>query len=219
MSASVFSMRISTALLIFAGLAAGQLAAAEGAGAPAQHRATYEVVNRTLTIEPEGVMHLSAAPDDGIAWLRGQKFTEGRITVEVRGRDVMQSSFVGVAFHGDGREYDAVYVRPFNFNAADAARAARSLQYMSVPANTWNVLREKFPGKYEAAVTPRPAADSWVRLTLEIKSRRLRIFVNDASAAALTVELLNDRLNGHVGLWVGNNSEGWFRNLKIEPIN
>ena len=42
-------------------------------------------------------------------------------------------------------------------------------------------------------------------------------FVNGADAPALTVELLNDRLKGKVGLWVGNGSDGWFRNLKVIP--
>jgi hypothetical protein len=183
-----------------------------------QEPAAYEVANRTLTFEDGGVMHLSAAKDDGIAWLVGQDFTEGRISIEVRGVDVMQRSFVGVAFHGGGRHlFDVVYTRPFNFNATDARRRAYSLQYMSLPDNTWEVLREKFPGKYESALTPPPAAEAWVRLTLEIKARRLSVFVDDGQEPALIVDLLNDRLKGGVGLWVGNNSAGWFRNLTIEP--
>lgn len=178
----------------------------------------YEVLNRTLTLEEEGVVHLSAAKDDGIAWLVDQTFTHGRIVVEVRGLDSMQRSFVGLAFHGGGRHlFDVVYTRPFNFNAADPGKRGRSLQYMSLPDNPWEVLREKSPGKYEAAINPPPAAESWVRLTLEIESRHLRVFVNDAVAPSLCVDLLNDRLKGGVGLWVGNNSEGWFRNLTIQP--
>ena len=161
-------------------------------------------------------MHLSAAKDDGIAWLVDQSFTQGRISVEVRGVDSMQRSFVGLAFHGAGRDsIDVVYTRPFNFNATDPDKRLHSLQYMSLPDNPWDVLRERSPGKYEAALSPPPAADSWVRLTLAIESRRLRVYVNDANAPALTVDLLNDRLHGRVGLWVGNNSAGWFRNLTI----
>ena len=217
MSTAFPGVRLSAALSLIAGLFISHAATAQSLARLPQQPAAYEVVNRALTIEAGGVVHLSAAKDDGIAWLVGQTFTQGRISVEVRGLDVMQRSFVGLAFHGGGRDlFDAVYTRPFNFNAADSARKARSLQYMSVPDNTWDVLREKFPGKYEAAVAPPPAADAWVRLTLEIESRRLRVFVNDASTPALTVDLLNDRLKGRVGLWVGNNSEGWFRNLTIQ---
>lgn len=218
MSAGFPLVRLAVPLLSIAGLMLSHAASAQGLAHLPQQPEAYEVVNRTLTFEKGGVVHLDAAKDDGIAWLVDQPFTQGRITVEVRGLDVMQRSFVGLAIHGGGRDlFDAVYTRPFNFNAADSGRKAHSLQYMSVPHNTWDVLREKFPGKYEAAVNPPPAAESWVRLALEIESRRLRVFVNDASTPALTVDLLNDRLKGRIGLWVGNNSEGWFRNLTIQP--
>jgi hypothetical protein len=210
--------RLSASLLFIAGVASGLEALAGSLPRLPQEAGAYEVVNRTLTFENEGVVHLSAAKDDGIAWLVGQDFTEGRISIEVRGVDVMQRSFVGVAFHGGGRYlFDVVYTRPFNFHATDARRRAYSLQYMSLPDNDWEVLRKKFPGKYESALTSPPAAESWVRLTLEIKASRLSVFVDDGNAPALIVDLLNDRLKGRVGLWVGNNSEGWFRNLTIQP--
>ena len=211
-------VRLSAALALIAGLVFVRAVTAQGLASLPQRPEAYEVVNRVLTFEKGGVAHLSAAKDDGIAWLVGQTFAQGRITLEVRGLDVMQRSFVGLAFHGGGRHlYDSVYTRPFNFNAATPERQARSLQYMSLPDNDWEILRAKSPGKYEAAMTPPPAAEAWVRLTLEIESRRLRVFVNDASAPTLTVDLLNDRLQGRIGLWVGNNSEGWFRNLTIRP--
>ena len=218
MSTSFSFVRLSASLLFIAGLASGAEALAGSLARLPQQTAAYEVANRTLTFEDGGVVHLSAAKDDGIAWLVGQEFTDGRIRIEVRGVDVMQRSFVGVAFHGSDRHsFDVVYTRPFNFNSTDARRRGYSLQYMSLPDNTWEVLRAKFPGKYESALTPPPAAESWVRLTLEIKARRLNVFVDDGNAPALTVDLLNDRLKGRVGLWVGNNSAGWFRNLTIEP--
>ena len=37
--------------------------------------------------------------------------------------------------------------------------------------------------------------------------------------AELAFTYQNDRLKGRVGLWVGNNSEGWFRNLTIQSMN
>jgi hypothetical protein len=209
--------RLSASLVFIAGMVSGLEVLADSIARLPQEPAAYEVANRTLTFEDGDVVHLSAAKDDGIAWLVGQEFTEGRISIEVRGVDVMQRSFVGVAFHGRGRhQFDVVYTRPFNFNATDVRRRGYSLQYMSLPDNTWEVLRQKFPGKYESALTPPPAAESWVRLTLEIEGNRLSVFVDDANTPALVVELLNDRLQGGVGLWVGNNSEGWFRNLTIQ---
>lgn len=220
MSTDCLAGRLSVAVSLVAGVIFGHAVSAQSLARMPQHPEAYEVVNRVLTFEKEETVHLSAAKDDGIAWLVGQTFTQGRITVEVRGLDVMQRSFVGVAFHGRSRNsFDTVYTRPFNFNAADPEKQSHSLQYMSLPDNDWEVLRKKSPGKYEAVITAPPAAEAWVRLTLEIESQRLRVFVNDASEPTLTVDLLNDRLNGRVGLWVGNNSEGWFRNLTIRPMS
>ena len=41
--------------------------------------------------------------------------------------------------------------------------------------------------------------------------------MNDQTKPALNVELLDDRQTGKLRLWVGNGSDGWFRNLKIIP--
>lgn len=178
--------------------------------------AALEVFNRNATSIAGGVIHLDAAPDDGIAWIPGARFSAGRLSFEVKGLDVLQKSFVGVAFHGlnDGT-YDCVYLRPFNFNSPEALRRSHSVQYISLPGYDWDVLREKFPGRYEASLTPAPAAESWVHVAIEVEGRQLRVFVNHVKAPALIVELLNARLDGRVGLWVGNNSEGWFRNLEM----
>ena len=56
-----------------------------------------------------------------------------------------------------------------------------------------------------------------MKLKLVIEGKRVSAFVNGADKPALTVEVLSDRLKGKVGLWVGNGSDGWFRNLKVAP--
>ena len=56
-----------------------------------------------------------------------------------------------------------------------------------------------------------------MKLKLAIKGKSVSAFVNGSDVPALTVELLNDRLKGKVGLWVGNGSDGSFRDLKIIP--
>jgi hypothetical protein len=86
-----------------------------------------------------------------------------------------------------------------------------------MPEYDWSKRRSTHPGKYESGITPAPEADSWVKLKLVVKGKKVVAFVNGSDKPSLTVELLNDRRNGKVGLWVGNNSEGWFRNLKIVP--
>ena len=45
----------------------------------------------------------------------------------------------------------------------------------------------------------------------------MSVFVGEAKDPSLTVNLLSDRQQGLVGLWVGNNSGGDFANLTISP--
>src|SRR5947208_8577894 len=45
-------------------------------------------------------VRLSEAPGDGAAYLPEIEFANGVIELDVRGKDVPQQSFVGVAFHG-----------------------------------------------------------------------------------------------------------------------
>src|SRR4051812_12344489 len=82
--------------------------------------------NRTATSLTDAARtgaRLGEAPGDGVAYLEGTEFANGTIQLDLRGKDVQQQSFLGVAFHGiDGTTYDAVYFRPFNFRAEDPER-------------------------------------------------------------------------------------------------
>lgn len=180
-----------------------------------------EVFNRTLKqakAGTPGVVFLNAADGYGLAWITGVDFSQGTIELEVKGTNHPGQSFVGIAFHGqDDKTFDAVYLRPFNFQAAEAEHRSHSIQYISLPGHDWSELRKTHPGKYESALTPAPVPESWVKLRLVIEGKRVSAFVNGADKPALKVDLLNERHKGKLGLWVGNGSDGWFRNLKITP--
>lgn len=182
-----------------------------------------EVFNRTLdqtkADSPEAVF-LNAAQDNGLAWITAVEFSDGTIELDIRGTNQPGRSFVGIAFHGqDNRAFDAVYLRPFNFQTAEEERRSHSIQYISMPGHDWSELRNSHPGKYEFVITPAPDPNSWVKLKLVVKGKNLAAFVNGSDVPALTVELLNDRLRGKLGLWVGDGSYGWFRNLKVIPAS
>jgi hypothetical protein len=163
-------------------------------------------------------VRLSEGPGDGVAFLPGIEFANGTIEFDVRGKDVAQQSFVGVAFHGvDGMAYDAIYFRPFNFRATDPVSRSHSVQYHSLPVYTWQKLRTDQPGKYEQAVNPVPDPNAWFRARVVIANPKASVFVGDAKDPCLVVNLLNDRKKGLVGLWTGNNSGGDFANLTIIP--
>jgi len=174
-------------------------------------------VNREISRSAErGGVHLSAKEGPGVAWVEGSDFAEGTIEVDVRGKDVMQQSFLGVAFHGkDDQTYEAVYVRPFNFQATDPARHNHAVQYMKVPEFDWPVLRDKFPEEFERPVDPSVKPPDWVHLRVVVSAARIKAFVGSVTTPTLDVRKLGQLERGMVGLWVGNNSDGDFANLHL----
>lgn len=161
------------------------------------------LVNRTASRHQEGdreILRLSEGVGDGLALLRDVGFDEGAISLELRGRNVPQRSFVGVAFHAtDGAVYEAVYFRPFNFMATDPVSRSHAVQFHALPGFGWQRLRTLQPGKYEAAVTPIPDPDGWFTARIEVASPRVRVFVNDATTPSLEVDSPSDRRCGLVG--------------------
>jgi hypothetical protein len=178
-------------------------------------------VNRAVTSLVDGArrgVRLSAAPGESPAILPGIELGNGTIELDIRGRDVAQQSFVGVAFHVvDGTTYDSIYFRPFNFKAADPVSRGHGVQYVSEPTYTWQKLRTEQPGRFEQAVNPVPDPNGWFRARIVVASPQVRVLIADAKDPCLVVNLLNERRSGHVGLWVGNNSGGDFANLTVTP--
>src|SRR5438128_6685168 len=163
-------------------------------------------------------VRLSEGPGEGVAFLPGIEFANCTIEFDVRGREVAQQSFVGVAFHGvDATAYDAIYFRPFNFRATDPVSRSHAVQYHSLPVYTWQKLRTDQPGKYEQAVNPVPDPNAWFHARVVVANPKVSVFVGDSKDPSLMVNLLNDRKKGLVGLWVGNNSGGDFASLTIIP--
>lgn len=152
---------------------------------------------------------------EGITWVKGVEFSSGTIEVDIRGRDILQGSFPGIVFHAlDSTFYDQIYFRPFNFRSPDSIRRVHSVQYVSLPGFEWNVLREKFPGKYENAVTPAPLATEWFHVKIVVKDTTITVYVNGSSTPSLVVSKLNERQKGLIGLTSGGHT-GDFANLEI----
>jgi hypothetical protein len=176
------------------------------------------VVNRQVTRlagSQDGV-HLSEKADVGLAWIEGSDFSEGTIELDVRGRDVLQQSFLGIAFHGkDDKTYESVYLRPFNFRATDPDRHQHAVQYMTVPEFDWPVLRAKFPEEFENPVNGTLSPTDWVPLRVVVRGQRIQIFAGMVANITLDARKLGTLDRGLIGLWVGNNSDGDFANLRV----
>lgn len=177
--------------------------------------------NRTLSLSDGGkAVKLSEDKDDGLAWIKDVVFSNGTIDVDIKGRDVLQKSFVGIAFHGlNDSTYDAIYFRPFNFHAKDSIRKIHAVQYISHPQFGWERLRKERNGEFEKALVNPPDANAWFHARIIIKEDTVTVFINDDKTPSLVVKKLNDRKAGALAIWVGNGSDGDFKNLKIKMTN
>jgi hypothetical protein len=151
----------------------------------------------------------------GLALPAGLNFTTGTIEIDLKGRNLKQRSFLGVAFNVvDERTFEAVYFRPFNFKAEDPFRH-RAVQYISWPTNTWEYLRKNTPGKYENRIEPVPDPDDWFHARIEITEREVRVFANGAKVPSLIVERLSKgNAMRPAGLFV-DSAEGLYANFKV----
>jgi hypothetical protein len=151
----------------------------------------------------------------GIYWLTGAGFSEGTIEVDLRGKNILLKSFLGIAFHGvDSSAYDVVYFRPFNFRNQDTARHNWGVQYMSLPDFPFDKLRKEHPLVYEHAVNPVPFPDDWFHARIVVNRDSILVYVNHTTDYCLKVPVLSTRHKGRVGIWADEMPED-FANLSI----
>jgi pimeloyl-ACP methyl ester carboxylesterase len=174
----------------------------------------WQLYNREASSPEAGITELNGKPGDGMMILKGSNFSDGTITLKIKGENKPGASFVGLAFHiRDEKRYEAVYFRPFNFKNNE--RQSHSVQYVSIPDNGWETLRTRFPGKYENKINPAPEPDAWIDAKIIVKGKSIKVFANGSTTPCLEVESLSGLSSGAIGLWVGNNSKGSFKDLRI----
>ena len=177
----------------------------------------WSVFNREVNYD-NGIIHLNGQDNDGLLWINGADFKNGTIELDIKGKNVQGQSFVGIAFHGvDNKTFDGVYFRPFNFKSPD--RNSHSVQYISMPDYDWSVLRDAHPGKYEHAINPVPNPDDWFHAKIVVNYPGIKVYINNADEQTLEAEQISARKDGKIGIWVGNGSEGWFKNFTIIKTN
>ncbi|MEO8589913.1 MAG: family 16 glycoside hydrolase [Flavobacteriales bacterium] len=182
-----------------------------------------QVYNRTLGLIEEAAhpgIRLSKDFGEGVAWLKGVEFSNGTIEFDVRGEDVKQHSFVGIAFHGaNDSTFDAIYLRPFQFRATNDTLRNRSIQYISLPEYTWRVLRAQSPTVYEHSIDPSPDPNAWVHMRVVVQGETISTYINGAREPSLVVKKVTKLHSGRVGFYVADTSGGDFANLKITRRN
>ena len=177
----------------------------------------YTVVNRTISAGAEaGSIHLNDAEGEGFAWINNEKFTYGTIEVDIKGKDKLQGSFVGIAFHGmSNSTCEIIYFRPFNFRSEDPLRKTHAVQYVAPPDYGWEKLRQEYPGKYEQPISPAPDPNKWFHARITVDSKNIKVYVNGNATPSLVVEPLVHTNGIMIGLWT--DTDGDWKNLKITP--
>ena len=152
-------------------------------------------------------------------------FTDGVLEVAIAGTLTGKGApddrgFVGLSFHitPDFMSHETVYLRMTNgrLNVPPPAepRFSRAIQYVADPGFHFSDSREQFPGRYEKGADI--AVGRWCRLRLEIAGPRLRASVDGTDVLAVE-DLRFAHRRGPVGLFVGDGSRGYFRELRVRP--
>ena len=156
-----------------------------------------------------------------LALVTASQFQDGVIEVDLTG-DVAPGAaggargFVGLVFRAapDASKFECFYLRPTNGRADDQERRNHSVQYISIPGFPWQLLREKFPSKYESYVDLQPG--EWTKVKIAVKGDHAQLFVHGNAQPTLIVNDLKQPVSGGlVGLWVGPGTVAHFANLRV----
>jgi hypothetical protein len=207
-------MNRPTVLLFFlAFLSSGTIVAQKAVPVDSKSWIPY---NCEATFSGDSIHLVNKSGKTALLWAKGIHLENGIIELDIKGKDVRGESFVGVTFHAiDSEAYDAIYFRPFNFRNQE--RKNFSVQYIDKPANDWDMLREKHPGKYEHAIVPDTDPNNWFHVRIVIQFPSIKVYVNGSNDPTLQVEPLGNRTNGKFGLWV-DSEEGWYKNIRLTNI-
>ncbi|MBC9795715.1 hypothetical protein [Sinomicrobium weinanense] len=177
-----------------------------------------ELVNREIipTDEKEAnTLALNAKEGGGMAVIKNINFDMGTIALELKGENNPGKSFIGIAFNiQNDSTYEAVYFRPFNFRSDRPASREHSIQYISPPHHTWQSLRTKHEGEYEAAYLNPPSPDEWFGIRMKIDSSSVSVY-DKSGTELLNINRLEKQASNKIALWTGNNSKGVFKNMRI----
>jgi hypothetical protein len=194
---------------------------------PLNSTAGLESINANLDSavyrgKPSVVMTEDLDPTNGdLAIFKGLDFHNGTIDFDVAGLKTSNAprdarSFVGIAFRGtdDMRRYENFYLRMTNGRAADPSLRKHAVQYCSPPDYTWDLLRKKVPGKFEAYSDLEVGA--WKHIRIWVHGTEAKFFVGDMKTPALVVHgLLMGDVHGKVALWVAGYTKAYFSNLRV----
>ncbi|MCZ8134462.1 MAG: hypothetical protein O9252_03035 [Algoriphagus sp.] len=126
--------------------------------------------------------------------------------------------FIGLAYriNADNSAYESIYIRPTNGRAEDQIRRNHSVQYYAYPEYKFDRLRKEFPEQFETYTDM--GLDEWITMRVEFKDKSAKLYLNGQEQPTFLIkEMLGSSKTGSIGLWVEVGTEGFFKELKINP--
>lgn len=185
-------------------------------------------VERDLETFPVDPQNMLATVDEAtFVKLKGTAdFHNGTIEVKVlskllSGAPAFARGFIGIAFriNKDNSKFESIYIRPTNGRADDQLRRNHAIQYFSYPDYKFDRLRKEAPEKYESYADM--GLNEWITVKIVVEGQRAALYLNNNRQPSLIVNDLKHGPDhfGAVGLWVEVGTEGYFKDLKIEPLS
>ena len=156
------------------------------------------------------------------AKLKDINFQNGIIEVKVlskimKNAPLFARGFIGLAFRINEKDtkFESIYIRPTNGRSEDQVRRNHSIQYFSFPDYDFDRFRKESPEKYESYADI--GLNEWITMRIEVEGQKAKLFLNNNKQSSLVVNdlKLGDNNSGSIGFWVGNYTEGYFKDLKV----
>ena len=218
-------MNLSACLIfLFAAMAGAQQISLETLSKSKVKSATATVITHegspALKLNPRSPKDAGYAPGGPLMLLDGVRFKDGSVDVDVAGAPAKGApedarGFIGVVFRVQTEaQFEIIYLRPTNSHADDQLRKNHTTQYSSEPDWPWDRLRKESPGVYESWVDMETG--KWTHMRVEFHGTDAALYVNHAANPCLVVhDLKLGDVEGGVGLWMGQDTEGYFKDLRI----
>lgn len=175
---------------------------------------------RALTLIPKHKTDPGYAPGGPMLFLDNTRLHNGAIDIDVSGTPAPGApadarGFIGVAFRVQSpTRFEIIYIRPTNSHADDQLRKNHTTQYSSEPDWPWDRLRKESPGVYESWADMQPG--HWTHMKIAVHGTDASLYINHAQNPCLIVHNLKlGDIEGGIGLWMGEDTEGYFKNLTI----
>jgi hypothetical protein len=183
---------------------------------------SFEKLEGTKVIKVRADTTIKSFDEPTFVKIKGLKFKNGTIEVKLLSRLFTNApdwarGFIGLAFRIDEKnsKFESIYIRPTNGRADNQVRRNHSIQYFSYPDYKFERLRKESPELYESYADM--GLNEWITLKIEVNGTEAKLYLNKAKYPALIVKdlKLGENTEGDIGLWVGNWTEGYFKDLKV----